>query len=63
VTAANVVCVNLATKIVFMVKGISPRTWWQKEKARRAMKIYILVWLTVLVILSIIIYLRGNMQL
>ncbi|MDH5472252.1 MAG: TIGR00341 family protein, partial [Gammaproteobacteria bacterium] len=41
--AANVVCVNLATKIVFMVKGISPRTWWQKEKARRAMKIYILV--------------------
>ncbi|MFW2372219.1 MAG: TIGR00341 family protein [Gammaproteobacteria bacterium] len=57
---ANVVCVNLATKIVFMVKGISPRTWWQKEKAKRAMKIYILVWLTGLVILAIVIYLRGN---
>ena len=57
---ANVVCVNLATKIVFMVKGISPRTWWQKEKARRAMTIYILVWLTGLVILATVIYLRGN---
>ena len=50
---ANVVCLNLATKIVFLVKGISPRTWWQKEKARRAMKVYIIVWLTVLVILII----------
>lgn len=57
---ANVVCVNLATKVVFMMKGISPRTWWQKEKARRAMTIYILVWLTGLVILAIVIYLRGN---
>ncbi len=58
--AANVVCVNLATKIVFMVKGISPRTWWQKEKAKRAMKIYLLVWISGLIILAIIIYLRGN---
>ena len=48
---ANVVCVNLATKIVFWMKGISPRTWWQKEKAKRAMRIYILVWLTGLAIL------------
>lgn len=58
--AANVVCVNLATKIVFMVKGISPRTWWQKEKAKRAMNIYLLVWISGLIILAIIIYLRGN---
>ena len=61
--AANVVCVNLATKVVFLVKGISPRTWWQKEKAKRAMTIYILVWLSGLMILAVIIYLRGNMQL
>ncbi|MCW8956515.1 MAG: TIGR00341 family protein [Gammaproteobacteria bacterium] len=59
---ANVVCVNLATKVVFMVKGISPRTWWQKEKAKKAMTIYILVWLTGLIILAIAIYLRGNIQ-
>jgi uncharacterized hydrophobic protein (TIGR00341 family) len=51
---ANVVCVNLATKLVFLVKGISPRTWWEKEKARRAMRVSILVWLTGLTILAIL---------
>ncbi len=51
---ANVVCLNLATKIVFWLKGISPRTWWQKEKAKRAMRVYILVWLTGLTILVIL---------
>ena len=51
---ANVVCLNLATKIVFLLKGISPRTWWQKEKAKRAMRVYILVWLTGLLILAVL---------
>ena len=59
---ANVICVNLATKIVFMVKGIGPRTWWQKEKAKRAMTIYIAVWFTGLIILAIVIYLRSNIN-
>lgn len=59
---ANVVCVNLATKIVFMVKGIGPRTWFMKEKARRRMYIYIVLWLISLLILAAIIYLRGNIQ-
>ena len=51
---ANVVCLNLATKIVFLIKGISPRTWWEKEKAKRAMRVYIGVWLTGLTILVIL---------
>ena len=51
---ANVVCLNLATKVVFLIKGISPRTWWQKEKARRAMRISILIWLISLVILAVL---------
>lgn len=61
--AANVVCVNLATKIVFMVKGITPRTWWEKEKARKAMKISLFIWVTGLIILAIIIFLRSSIQL
>ena len=60
--AANVVCVNLATKVVFMIKGISPRTWFMKEKARQRMYIYIALWLFSLLVLSVIIYLRGNVQ-
>ncbi len=52
---ANVVCVNLAAKLVFLVKGVRPRTWAEKEKAKRAMSIYILVWiLTLLLIVAAI---------
>ena len=54
--AINVVCVNLASKVVFFVKGIRPRTWWEKEKAKRAMTIYVLVWLVTLIILVFFIY-------
>jgi uncharacterized hydrophobic protein (TIGR00341 family) len=31
--AINVVCVNLAIKVVFFFKGIRPRTWWETKKA------------------------------
>lgn len=58
--AANVVCVNLSTKIVFMVKGISPRTWYEKEKAKRRMMIYIGLWFFWLIVLVTVIYLRGH---
>lgn len=52
----NVVCVNLAINVVFFVKGIHPRTWWEKKKAKRAMVIYLMVWLVTLIILVSIIY-------
>ena len=56
--AINIVCVNLASKIVFLAKGISPRTWYEKAKARRAMTVYILVWLTTLIILIAAVFAR-----
>jgi len=54
--AINVVCVNLSIKIVFFFKGIRPRTWWEKKKAKRAMTIYILVWFATLIVLVLFIY-------
>lgn len=56
----NLVCVNLASKVVFFIKGIRPRTWWEKKKAKRAMAIYILGWLVTLIILVIFIYSRRT---
>jgi uncharacterized hydrophobic protein (TIGR00341 family) len=47
----NVVCVNLASKLVFLVKGVRPRTGTEKEKAKRTMAVYILVWLATLALL------------
>lgn len=54
--AINLVCVNLACKLVFLIKDIRPRTWVEKEKARRAMAVYILGWLVTLVVLILFIY-------
>jgi uncharacterized hydrophobic protein (TIGR00341 family) len=58
--AINVVSVNLASKAVFYFKGISPRTWHEQEKARRSMKIYMLVWILTLLALVLVLYLRES---
>ncbi|MBI1396421.1 MAG: TIGR00341 family protein [Betaproteobacteria bacterium] len=57
----NIVSVNLAAKIVFFVKDIRPRTWHEKEKANRAMIVYVLGWLVSLVILVVVMYLRKTL--
>lgn len=59
--AINVVCVNLASKLVFLFKGIRPRTWVDKARARRANVIYIGMWLVTLLILMGVIFLRHRL--
>lgn len=56
--AVNIVCVNLAAKIVFLVTGIRPRTWFEQHRARQSMTTYIVIWVVSLVILLAVIYLR-----
>ena len=59
--AINLVCVNLSCKLVFLLKGIRPRTWVEKERARRAMVIYILGWVVTLALLMLFIYSRRTL--
>ncbi len=59
--AVNIVCVNLASKLVFVVKGIYPRTWVEKEKAKRATVVYVVGWVVLLVILLVIIFARESL--
>jgi uncharacterized hydrophobic protein (TIGR00341 family) len=58
--AINVVCVNLASKIVFFLKGVRPRTWLDKERAKRAMTRYVLGWIVTLAILLSLMYARVS---
>ena len=51
--AVNIVCVNLACKVVFLLKGIAPRTWRAKKSAKREMLIYIAVWIVTLLVLAL----------
>ena len=54
------VCVNLASKIVFFLKGVRPRTWLDKERAKRAMTRYVLGWIVTLVMLLSLMYARVS---
>jgi uncharacterized membrane protein len=54
--AVNIVCVNLSAKLVFLLRGIGPRTWWEKEKARRATIAYIAIWVISLIIVLVAVY-------
>lgn len=56
----NIVCVNLASKIVFFLKHIHPRTWLEKEKANRAMVRYVLGWVITLLVLLLLMYIRNS---
>ncbi|GAB2884127.1 TIGR00341 family protein [Microbulbifer echini] len=58
--AINIVCVNLASKSIFLFKGIRPRTWIEKKKANKAMMRYILGWISTLTALLTFIFFRGS---
>jgi len=59
--AVNIVCINLASKIVFDIKGIRSLGWCEKEKAKRSKVVYILGWLVTLLLLIAIIYVRRSL--
>nr|AMK59047.1 hypothetical protein Paes_1618 [uncultured bacterium UPO36] len=59
--AVNLVCVNLACNVVFLLKGVFPRSWFEQQRARRATLIYALMWIVTLLVLMLLIYLRQTL--
>lgn len=56
-TVNNLVCINLAGILTFLIQGIRPRNWWEAEKAKKSTRKAIAIWFILLVILSIIMWL------
>ena len=56
--AVNIVCVNLASNIVFLLKGIKPRTWFQRQKAKQSIIIFVLFWLIAVIVLVLVVKTR-----
>ncbi len=44
----NLICVNLAGVTTFLVQGIRPATWWEKDLAAKATRIAIGLWVVLL---------------
>ena len=53
----NIICVNLSATLVFVVQGIRPRTWWDRDRAKRSTWIASLLWGGLLASLVVIILL------
>lgn len=58
--AANVVSVILSAQIVFIFRGIGPRTWWERKRARASIKLNLWVLCTFLIVIAGLIYLEGR---
>lgn len=50
----NLICVNLAGVLTFLVQGIRPLTWWETKKARKAAQKAILIWTILLAALVLL---------
>jgi uncharacterized hydrophobic protein (TIGR00341 family) len=60
--AVNIVCINLSAKLVFLFRGIKPRTWLDAHKAKQSRLLYIAIWIVMLALLFVMIYLRHRTQ-
>ena len=58
--AVNIVCINLSAKLVFLFRGIKPRTWLEAHKAKQSQVLYIVIWIVLLAMLIVAIYLRHK---
>ena len=61
VFSINVVGINLAAILTFLTQGISPRTWWEKKKAKKTSWLFLTIWLLIMLVLVILIYFYERM--
>ena len=51
----NLISVNLAGVVTFLIQGVQPLWWWDKEKAHKATRRAIITWLVCLLVLILLI--------
>ncbi len=59
--AVNIVCINLSAKLMFLYRGVRPRTWLEKRKARQSIITYMAIWVVMLALLVIVVVLRQQL--
>jgi uncharacterized membrane protein len=59
----NVVSVIVAAKFVFLAKGVRPRTWYERNKARQSTVLYGVAWTLMLLLMLVVLFVRRQVQL
>jgi uncharacterized hydrophobic protein (TIGR00341 family) len=55
----NVTCINLAAVAGFLIQRVRPRTWWEADRAKKATRIAVTVWVLMLAVLIGLIWIRN----
>ncbi|VAW50663.1 Uncharacterized protein, MJ0678-like [hydrothermal vent metagenome] len=58
--AVNIVCINLSSNLVFLFRGIKPRTWLETHQAKQSRFLYIGAWVVMLILLFLMIFLKND---
>ena len=56
----NIICINLAGVVTFRLQGVSPRIWWEADKAKRAARKATMWWSAILIALAGLIFILGR---
>ncbi|MGM0578939.1 MAG: TIGR00341 family protein [Myxococcota bacterium] len=59
---ANVICINLAGVIVFVVQRVRPRAAWEKSVARRAVWTAVALWGSLLLVLAAVLLVAADLR-
>ncbi len=57
----NIVCINLAGVITFIIEGIQPNKWWEAKRAKKAVTAAITLWIVLLLILAAMIFFEQRL--
>ena len=59
-TAANVVCINLAGVGILLLQGVRPRNWSEAERAKKSTRTAVLIWVVLLAVLLLVLWLNQR---
>lgn len=59
-TFINLICINLAGVVTFLLQGIRPHKWWEADRAKKAVRIAILLWILLLTALAMVVLIQSE---
>ena len=57
----NIICINLSGIITLLARGISPRTWWDADRAKRSTRRALITWsITLCLLIAVILLWKAD---
>ncbi len=56
----NLICINLAGVVTFLLRGVRPLSWWESDRAKKATRVAIMLWSILLAALVVLILLSQR---